>query len=413
MLFAAAAVGIGVCALGAVATITHSSTEPLSPQVGTVSPATVPLEMYPPRNAATLTPDSLIIMNAMVGQTYMEHKSLFLPADVTPARGDILFLMDLTGSMGEELNNVKTNSINIMNAVRADIPDTDFGVMSHMDYDSTHSGCGYSNIYGSIANGDYAYSLDQPITSNLTNVSNAINGLLLGDGWDFPENYTRVLYETYADPTVGWRAGSKRIVLQWGDDVPHDCAYDACLGGSTTTGPDPGRNEIDNDGDDLAILPTLAGMAAENITLLPLHSGLYINLWDCYADETGGEAFQINSDGTIPGGVDIADFIVSIIGTEVAHIDVLTLAVCTPGYEDWLAIVSPASYTDIDLDEDQKFDFDIVIQVPLDATVGKHEFFICALGDGAEFARQYVSITVIPPVATEETSWGQMKSHYR
>ena len=53
----------------------------------------------------------------------------------------------------------------------------------------------------------------------------------------------------------------------------------------------------------------------ENITLLTLYSGSgYLSLWDCYASRTpSGAAFQIEEDGTIPGGIDIAEYIAGLI----------------------------------------------------------------------------------------------------
>lgn len=365
---------------------------------GFVRPATVWLHEYDAREDATLEPALLEIFGALPGDIYVENKLLHLPEDVAPAKGDIIICIDLTGSMVGELNNVKNNSINIMNAIQALIPDTQFAVISHMDYIGEHAGCGYSATYGTAADGDYPYSLDQGLTDDTAAVAAALSGLVLGYGNDSPENYTRVLYESYADPAVGWRPGAKRIILQWGDNRPHDCAVDACLGGSTTSGPDPGRDEIDNNGDDLEILPVLNDLALEDITLLPLHSGSYLDLWDCYAAITGGEAFEINSDGTIPGGIDIADFIAGIIGDVVTHIDVMTLEVCTPGYEDWLVGLDPTEYTDLTLDVPHDLEFEVTFQVPDPMLPDLYCFDVCAMGDGVEYARQTVCIEIVEPV---------------
>ena len=94
------------------------------------------------------------------GESVLESKKAVSTG--APSKGDIMFVLDLTGSMGGELNNPTANSVNIMNQIRAVIPDTEFGVMSHMDYPGFFSGCGYSATYGSA--GDYPYSLDQALT---------------------------------------------------------------------------------------------------------------------------------------------------------------------------------------------------------------------------------------------------------
>jgi len=383
----------------------------------TVPEATVPLEDFGTPVEARLTPDSLYIDGAMCLDSFCEQKNLYLPPGVTPAKGDILICFDLTGSMWEELANVQNNSINIMNAVRALIPDTYFGVISHMDYPGDHGGCDYGvRAYGDGGDPyyDYAYSMDQALTGDLNAVETAVNGLPQGNGADGPESYTRALYESYADGAIGWRPGAKRIILQWGDNIPHDCAYDECIGGATTSGPDPGRDEIDENADDLEILAVLDALGVGQITLLALHSGTYLTLWDCYAGRTGagGTAFEINPDGTIPGGVDIADYIASIIGETIEHIDLMTLEVCTPGYEAWLTNVVPPSYADILLDVEHNLPFTITLTVPDGTGMGVHEFDICAMGDGAEYARQHVTIVVPQASATEEKTWGKMKRDF-
>jgi hypothetical protein len=246
---------------------------PQNPQFdGNLPGATVELQYFEPSaspssptSLPSLTPASLTA-TLQQGQSIMESKSLFLPASITPPKADVLVCFDLTGSMGEELNNLKINSVNIMNAVRADIADSWFGVISHMDYVGSYSGCGYSSFYGSGSSltADYPYRLDSPISSDIPSVQSAINSLLLGFGEDFPENYTRAFYETYADPNISFRAGSKKIVLAFLDALPHDC--NVVVGSNTYTfGPDPGRDGIEGTADDLVMNEVLDQMAANNI----------------------------------------------------------------------------------------------------------------------------------------------------
>jgi hypothetical protein len=340
----------------------------------------------------TLTPSELIATLA-AGECISEEKLLHLPADVAPPRGDVMFVFDLTGSMVGELENVKVNSINIMNEIRTLIPDTQFGVISHMDYNGTFGGCGYGpTSYGE--GGDYPYSLDQPLTADIDAVAAAINGLVLGFGDDGPEDYTRPLYELYADAGVGLRMGSKRIALLWQDNVPHDCDYTLDCGGSGSTGPDPGRDATVGTMDDLELAVVLDGLNDHNITLIGLHSGGSLALWDCYAGKTGGASFQINSNGTVPDGSDIEDFVAGLVQEEIGTIDELTLEVCTAGFEDWLVSVDPVSYTDLMLDEPLDLPFTIEICVPEETMDGDYAFQVCAIGDGVEFAYQDVLIEV-------------------
>ena len=102
--------------------------------------------------APTLTPTTLTAI-LKPGESVAEHKIGYVPG--APPVGELMFVLDLTGSMGGELANAKANSINIMNAIAGVIPNTRFGVISHMDYTGYYGGCGYSRRYGSESYGDY------------------------------------------------------------------------------------------------------------------------------------------------------------------------------------------------------------------------------------------------------------------
>jgi hypothetical protein len=353
---------------------------------------------------ATLTPAN-IAATRIPGQILAEHKVLHMPADVSPPKADILFIMDLTGSMSGELANVRTNSINIMNQISTLIPDSRFGVLSHMDYNGSFtstSPCAYSAGYGGGI--DYPYQRNRALTTDINAVSTSLNTLTIGGGGDSPEDYTRVLYETYADALIGWQPGAKRIILFWQDDIPHDCNYNLDCGlAPRISGPDPGRDARVGTADDLSLQDVLASVAQNNIALIALHSGAYLSQWDCYAKKTGGNAFKINEDGSIPGGIDIATYIKGLIQKQVKHLDTLRLAVTTPGFETWLTSSTPPYYTDITLDVAKDFQFDITLQSPVSTSPGLYNFNVTAKGDGTEYVSQQVALTLTsanhPPIA--------------
>jgi hypothetical protein len=368
--------------------------------------------------SASLSPE-VLTARLKAGESVTEHKTAFMPADVRPPMGDILISFDLTGSMTYELNNVRTNAQNIMTAVRGEIPDSNFGVVSHMDYPGTFTSGEvstpqyYYNLYGGSS--DYPYSLDQPLTDNTSLVVAALNDLNLGYGADIPEDYSRVFYESYADPAVGWREGARKIMLAWLDSVPHDPDFAEIYNPDLdrSTGVDPGRDAIAGTEDDLEILTVLSGMAANDITLIVVYShpdtppstnpdismggdywGTGFPLWEAYTALTGGSAFKIDPDGTIPGDIAIDEFVAGLIGEQIGHIDNLTLEVSDPAYAGWLTSVSPASYLGIDLEEDTTLGFDITLTVPSGTATGTYDFTVALVGDGVTYAEQAVSIEV-------------------
>jgi hypothetical protein len=307
-------------------------------------------------------------------------------------KGDIIFSFDCTGSMSDEISVAKTEAINIMNSLDALISDAQYGVMSYMDYPASYSSCGYSNQYGSAGSGDYAYLLNQPLTSNKVTVSTAINSLFIGWGADEPQDYTRIFYESYSDPAIGYRSGSKKVLINIGDAVPHDCNLNQGVPGKVgtwSTGGDPGRDGVMGTADDLDLQTVLAEMAANNITLIELHGNTYyggLEYWTYWTSLTGGALYHLGGAEEIPEAID------SLIGEEATHISTLTLEVTTPGYESWLTSVTPPSYSDLTLPDTKSFD--IIVTVPMGTPPGTHTFQISAIGDGASYGDQLVTIEV-------------------
>jgi hypothetical protein len=304
--------------------------------------------------------------------------------DGAPPKGDVLFSMDLTGSMWDELATVKANSVNIMNALRVNLPDTWFGVISHMDYPASYNYCGYSNTYGSSSYGDYPYRLDQWITDETDAVETAINSLVLGNGMDFPECYARVFFETYSDRTIDWRDGAAKIVVAFLDAPPHDCDYG--------TGGDPGRDGIMDNEDDIAMADAIDGMIDNNIKLIVICSDYdLMPYWQSVAEQTGGTAVFLMGDE------DVVELISGLVEETVSSIANLSLQPDNPDFNTWVA-TDPASYTGIMLDETHTYDFEVTITVPAGTPDGSYHFNLNLLGDGAVYGTQSVTITVLSEI---------------
>lgn len=353
-------------------------------------------------SSATINPD-YVSQTMFPGDCFTITKTVTIP-DYTPT-ADVVFAFDLTGSMSGIINTAKVQSTNIMNMLITNYPTVsfNFGVMSYMDYPDTYSSCGYTATYGSSSSGDYAYSLDQPLTSSTSAVSTAINGLSLGYGGDGPQDYTRIFYESYADSNVGWRTGAKRLLVNFGDNVPHDCDLNQGVPGTSgtlSTGKDPGRDEIVNNADDLDLQSVLATMASNGVTLLECHTTTaYNNYWTYWTGLTGGNVY-ITSSGTLVN--DVVAAIVS--GITIPTIANLHLAVTTPGYGPWLSSVVPPSYANVNPGD--TVTFQETICVPLGTPCGFHTFTVSAIdAQGVSYGDQIVEITIpcdtIPPVTTK------------
>ncbi len=103
---------------------------------------------------------------------------------------DVYFLMDTTGSMGDEIANLKTSlNTTVIPAIRTTIPDAWFGVGRHDDYPIAP--------YGDTGSGDVVYrnliDMTDPATGSAA-ITTAVNSLNLHYGYDWPESQAQALW---------------------------------------------------------------------------------------------------------------------------------------------------------------------------------------------------------------------------
>jgi hypothetical protein len=339
------------------------------PASGSISPAEL---------VATLAP----------GESICETKTVFVPP--RPPKADVVFSFDLTASMSSIISTAKTRAVDIMNALNA-IPDVDiqFGVMSYMDYPYTYNSCGYSAVYG--YEDDYPYRLDQGVTGDVGAVAGAINDLVLGYGADGPQDYTRIFYESYSDPAVAWRPGAKHILVNFADNIPHDCnVNEGVYATPKSTGGDPGRDEVMGTADDLDLQAVLAAMAANGVVLLEAQTTTeYNTYWTYWTGLTGGALF-VTTSGSL-----VTDIVNAVTGALEAPVVYGLHLAASAGYESWLVSVSPPSYDVTPGEAGATVTFDITIQVPVATLPGTYNFTISALdAAGVNYGDQQVTIIV-------------------
>jgi hypothetical protein len=348
--------------------------------------------------SASLSPTTLTA-TLRAGESIAETKSVFLPGTIPKA--DIVFAFDATGSMAGTIATAQAQALNIMNSLSAYIDDVQFGVMSHRDYNGYYNSYGYKNQYGYM--GDYPYNLTRPITSDHNAVKSAMDSLIAGYGYDYPESYARVMYESYSDSAIGWRPGAKHILIMLNDAVPHDDNLNEGVPGALgtfSTGGDPGRDAIMFTADDLDLQTVLAEMATNHVTLLVVRmSDDYFDYWAHWADITGGSAYM-SSESDIPSAIRL------LVGGTAAHVHKLTLKT-EAGYEAWLKPTNPSEYAEINIPPEGITEtFTVNITAPLNVTSGVYHFKIIADADGANYGEQEVTITIIPEFVVPELWMG-------
>lgn len=236
-----------------------------------------------------------------------------------PAEVDVVFAIDLTGSMGGVLSTVKAQASDVVENLRNLAPDTDFrfGVTSFEDYegffDSRACGSNYAATYGS--SGDVPFEVAQPLTADTDNVGGVVADLQLGSGDDSPESYARALWELAQDDNdLGYRGEALKLVVMFGDDLPHDQNLHRGFPDDgplpdipVDTGIDPGRDgQIDcGDGDIEFYNDALGALESRDIRLLFVNnafSDAYAEAWNFWASVTGGASVRIAPDGSVGDG---------------------------------------------------------------------------------------------------------------
>jgi Tol biopolymer transport system component len=141
-----------------------------------------------------------------------------------PANPDVLFLVDATGSMGEQgtdsespIAGVETNMASVVSQIQAQQPNANFGLATYRDLD-----------FDGIASG---FGVAQPLESLNTSatlndfIQNKIGGIDATGGGDLPEDWLYALHQA-ATGSVSWRPNSTKLVVLIGDAYSHDLSPD-------------------------------------------------------------------------------------------------------------------------------------------------------------------------------------------
>jgi len=348
---------------------------------------------------------AFISVTGAAGACFTEHKRAWLTPEIEKA--DVLFAIDLTGSMGDERAQLQQNMEDIVARLQSFIQDVGFGLVSYKDYPGQYiyaAPCPYSNTYGNAL--EYPYRLEQPITTSVAAIEAAVNGLPpASGGFDDPESYLRELHESAADPATGWRPGSRRLIVDFGDELPHDCNVLSCLGDvGTPLGVDPGRDMLAATADDLTLEGVMDELHDASIALLHLDSSgggshygaggtpySYAEIWNCWATRAGGVATALERDGSVPGGIDLSELIADLVRAQGARCEQLQL-VAEPDYASWLAAANPI-YIDVALPAVREFD--ILVCVPQGVPVGTYTFRVDLTCSGSAVASQTIRVHVV------------------
>jgi hypothetical protein len=128
---------------------------------------------------------------------------------------DICFLIDSTGSMGDDIDAVKAASLAMIDSLMVGHGSTRIAVVDYRD----NPACSYCADYG-----DWITKVDTAFTTDASVARAAINSIYVGGGNDTPEAVFSALMFTMQD-TIGlggWRKDAERHIILMGDAPGHD-----------------------------------------------------------------------------------------------------------------------------------------------------------------------------------------------
>ncbi|MDF1498263.1 MAG: C39 family peptidase [Patescibacteria group bacterium] len=172
----------------------------------------------PGRTNGVITYDNTQFSNAMNSQGGAVVVVIKKSIPIQP-KLDLIFLVDTTGSMWDDIDAVKVSANEIVEALNSEGLDYRVAIADYRDYPKLPYG----------GSSDYVYNLDLPFSNDKDSIISAINGLSLGWGADEPESVYSALVHSMEDPdkdpvnsaNSGWRNGVTKAIIIMGDAPPH------------------------------------------------------------------------------------------------------------------------------------------------------------------------------------------------
>ncbi len=134
---------------------------------------------------------------------------------------DIVLLQDLSGSFYDDIDNVRALVAPLYAAVNDCVAEANFGVASFIDKPFAPFGVA----------GDYSYQPVSDLSSDLSTLQSAVDGLVLGNGYDYSESQMTGILHTANDGYFSWAEDTEKFIILLTDAQNHvagDCDLASC-----------------------------------------------------------------------------------------------------------------------------------------------------------------------------------------
>ena len=174
--------------------------------VPTASVAPPVVSVGPDAEGPVAVPERILFPEAViVGGTVDVDVTVVLDEVSSSLKEDIYFLTDATASMDVEITSAQQRFGDLVRARKNASIDVAFGVGFYRDEEDTLN---FQNV--------------QPVTKNIDEVIAAINSLTAEGTSDKPEGNLFALSQVATQDSIGWRDGSRKILVYMGDAPGHE-----------------------------------------------------------------------------------------------------------------------------------------------------------------------------------------------
>ena len=333
---------------------------------------TPPVTIDPPTNEWTL-PECV---------TEDETVTVFVPRSTVPPKADVYLLADTTASMTPIISAVQAGIDTVVNFPFPPF-DLAWGVGNYKDFPIPTPN-------------PYAFLHQLAPTTDLAAVTTAVNTWSAADGSDIPEGQLYALTQIATDPAIGWRAGSKRILVWFGDAPGHDPICTAISGTADIT-EGTATNAL------VGAQITVVAISTDTGTPGALDGDPTAGSSDYGVCTVGGSPGQATNIATATGGsyttgVDattIIDTLITLISAAVQSINHLVLQP-TGAIAPFVTSITPPSYDSLAGDVDHTLPFDVTWTGVVDCADEDQVFTgsLDVVADGTVVASKPVTITV-------------------
>jgi hypothetical protein len=276
-----------------------------------------------------------------------ETVTVHVPKSGVPPKADVYLLADTTGSMSPIISTVQAGIGTVVSDPSFAGFDVAWGVGNYKDFPVPLSS-------------PYAFQSQLAPTADITAVTTAVNTWSASDGGDIPEGQLFALQQI-ADPAIGWRPGSKRIVVWFGDAPGHDPVCAAISGATADVTEATATMALVGAGITVVAISTDTGTAGALDGDPTAGSNDY---GVCTVGGSPGQATRIAAatpGGSHTTGVDATTMIATLVSLVSAAVQSINHLVLQPtgAIAPFVTAITPASYDSLPGDVDHTLPFEV------------------------------------------------------